>query len=43
MFNIELAWKFTHLLTPSLMCSKPYGGQVSAKIHGLVLTDSYTI
>ena len=28
-FNIELDWKFTRSLTPSLACSKPYRRQVS--------------
>ena len=30
-FNIEPDWNFTHSLTLSLMCSKPYRGQVSDK------------
>ena len=30
-FNIELDWNFTHSLTLSLACSKPYRGQVSDK------------
>ena len=30
-FNIELDWKFTLSLTPSLACAKPYRGQVSDK------------
>ena len=30
-FNIELNWKFTSSLTPSLTCSKPYRGQISDK------------
>lgn len=40
-FNIELDWNFTHSLTLSLMCSKPYRGQVSDKSYADLFSQTF--
>ena len=40
-FNIELDWKFTRSLTPSLTCSKPCRGQVSDKQYADLFSQTF--